>query len=245
MVKPLFRWTIGNPSLVGLEIFKESVKKTTQSLGINNFDWMICHNNLSEEQLKYIRKICDGKPIELKPQTPNDCPIPIQRPLKSMWKLCPPRMRLESHEIIIDNDVILSKPLEQIDEFLQSNKIIWLDEPNRCFGKYDDILDKSMVYNSGIIGLPPFYEFARNLVKTWIKYDAFEQLDYCDEQGLVALTLKDEDKIIINRMEIQLVCPYDTGMNFKNAKGYHFIVANRLDKHEGWDWYKRSKIKII
>ena len=63
MSKPLFRFTVGPCIPQGLEVLKESVKKTTATLGIDAFDWMICHNGLSEDEQAQLSDMTKDLPI--------------------------------------------------------------------------------------------------------------------------------------------------------------------------------------
>ena len=65
MPKPLFRWTCGSCLQQGLDILAESINRTTKALGIDNFDWAICYNNLFREDLAFIQKAIGDKPIQL------------------------------------------------------------------------------------------------------------------------------------------------------------------------------------
>ena len=75
MKKPLFRWTVGNCLPQGLEVLAESFKKTTQSLGVNQFDWVVCWNGLSQENLDFLKKAAEGIPILFFEQNWSLCPI--------------------------------------------------------------------------------------------------------------------------------------------------------------------------
>jgi len=65
MTKPLFRWTCGSCLQQGLDILAESINRTTKSLGIHNFDWVICYNNLYRDDLAFLQKAIGDKPIQL------------------------------------------------------------------------------------------------------------------------------------------------------------------------------------
>ena len=120
--KALFRWTLGNPSELGFKIFEESLVVTMQALVAETFDWVVCYNNLDEHQFKRLCLIVKETPIKLFQQLQKDCPV-SQQNLGSLWKLCPPRLRMMSHEIIMDNDVVIWKRPPEIDEFLESSKV--------------------------------------------------------------------------------------------------------------------------
>jgi hypothetical protein len=54
MAKPLFRWTIGHCLQQGLDILVESFDKTLQALGEDKFDWYVCYNGLTVEQVRFL-----------------------------------------------------------------------------------------------------------------------------------------------------------------------------------------------
>ena len=156
MSKPLFRWTVGNVLPQGLEILSESINRTTQTLGLDSWDWAICYNGLTKEDVDHLSEVIDGRPIRLIAQNWATCPVNdnCQSPRRkdgsyeydgkrcdgTMWKVCPARMRMDSHEIIMDNDIVLLKKFPQIDEWLsQSSKTLILEEPIRFYGKYDSL----------------------------------------------------------------------------------------------------------
>ena len=104
-----------------------------------------------------------------------------------MWKVCPARMRMDSHEIIMDNDIVLLKKFPQIDEWLsQTSKTLILEEPIRFYGKYDSLLPADGPFlNSGFMGMPPGYDFGAEISKSWKQYGSYENLSQADEQGLL------------------------------------------------------------
>ena len=140
MAKPLFRWTTGPCLQQGLDILAESMVRTTAALGINNFDWVVCHNGLNRENLQFLQKAAGDLPIQFMAQSWAACPINDNcgsprrkdgsfewngnRCSGTLWKVCPARLRIESHEIVMDNDiVILKKDGTRIEYKKQYNKV--------------------------------------------------------------------------------------------------------------------------
>jgi hypothetical protein len=258
----LLRWTIGGVSQQGLHIFKQSLVKTIAALGTEFFDYMICYNNINFNDLEFAKCIYDK--ILFHEQNWQDCPIPhrevsikkngvIEKDTNifggSLWKLCPPRIRQETHEIILDNDLIINKRFQELDRFLSSTRTLLLSENIPFFGRYDSCFTANEAYNSGLIGLPPGYDFSSDLLETWRMLGEFPDLSYSDEQGLVCFVLKNTDPIVIasnkiveihqqgqrnihNGVEVHKV--YD----FNNKEsGIHFVEANR-NAHKPWKYYK-------
>jgi hypothetical protein len=264
MVKPLFRWTIGPCLQAGKHTLKESILKTSEALGRDKFNWMVCYNGINVEELEFVESLLPG--ITLYGQNWNDCPIPDnEQSIKtdsgeiskechivggSLWKLCPPRLSPYTHEIIIDNDLIIKKPLKAIEEFLAStDKVLLLSERMRFYGRYDHLFDKDEFYNSGLIGLPPYFDFASKLLLAWKNSGFLKNLSYGDEQGLVTFVLKNSNPIIVHSDEVVELHAqgYRTifhgeemhkGYDFsKNDYAYHFTELNR-NTHKPWLTYR-------
>ncbi|MCK9458353.1 MAG: hypothetical protein M0R80_01765 [Proteobacteria bacterium] len=255
ILKPIFRWTIGRPSRVGFHIFEESVIQTINALGRDNFDWFVCYNNLTEAQLDRLREVAKIHLLTLYEQKICDCPL-SQENLGTLWKLCPARIRIESYEIIMDNDVVICKHLPEIDDFLGGKRCLCLDEPTRYFGRYSCYLPKTKKYNSGLIGLVPGHDFQKDICRVWRKYGELENLNSADEQGLLALVFLHKDQITISKDKIlelhpneihldsKVCCSYKN-FNMNNFDGYHFVESNRNQFHRGWNYYNLIKSNRI
>lgn len=253
-MKPLFRFTVGACLQQGLDILVESLNKTIKTLGENTFDWYICYNALNAEQIRFL--INNVKNVTLFAQNWADCPIPDicwspQRPDGSfewngnitggtLWKVAPPRLRMESHEIIMDNDIILLKKFHQIDEFLKSSdKVLLLEEPIRFYGRYDKLLPSNPYFNSGFIGLPPMYDFGADIKKIWEEHGKLEYLSQADEQGLLTYCLSRQPNIRIHKEQLKEILARDFNFTIDGSEeGLHFTQANKIQNHKAWKKYK-------
>src|SRR5688572_12825908 len=103
-MKPLARWTVGKVTNTGMEILRESVRVFGRIYP--EFDRVVCYNNV-ERPAGF-----DG----LYEQMATDLPYPLLGPdadpgeggsPASGWKLCPPRLRPEAHELWLDNDIVV------------------------------------------------------------------------------------------------------------------------------------------
>jgi hypothetical protein len=274
MNKPLFRWIIGDVEPEGFSVLSESIRNILKFYK-NEFDFLICSNAINLNSKLMLQKISQRFNVEIHEQSWDELPIDQSFIFKksnsirdgTFWKLCPSRMRLKSHEIICDNDVVFTKPINSIKEFLEKNVVLMMKEDAFCVGKYFNLFKEKENYNSGLYGLPPNYDFEKELKKTWEENGKYNELLWRDEQGLVTSTLKKNEHIIISSDEIihlfnQGRCfSYDfkliqenkiksrimQDMNFKdfkfsnNEKGYHFLGVNR-EKHNKWLEYKRRSI---
>lgn len=259
MTKPLFRWTVGPCLPQGLDVLGESIQKTTAALGIDTFDWMICHNGLEQEQVDTIKGHVGDLPIVLFEQnwemaaTPDD--EDWANPRRSngsfewngnkcggtMWKVCPPRMRMETHEIVMDNDIILLHKFPQIDYFLKMpNMALILEEPIRFYGRFDAVFpDSGPFLNSGFMGFPPGYDYGQEIMRVWKEHGELKNLSQADEQGLLTYTLSRLPSVRVKKEQMMevLARDFDTEPTGRE-QGIHFTQANRIPKHVCWKKYK-------
>jgi hypothetical protein len=257
MSKPLFRFTVGSCLQQGLDILAESINRTTRSLGFDNWDWAVCHNGLNSENLEFLQGIIGDRPIYVMSQSWAVCPVPdhCQTPRRrdgsfewngnkcggTLWKVCPARMRMETHEIIMDNDVVLLKKFPQIDEWLaQTDKILGLEEPVRFYGRYDPLLPPDPPYlNSGFMGFPPGYDFGSAIFENWVRHGRYMNLTQADEQGLLTYTLSQQPNIRIRADQMIEVLHRDFRTKLTGREqGIHFTQANRIPNHHQWGKYQ-------
>lgn len=256
MAKPIFRWTIGDCLQQGLDILVESIHRTTKALGIDNFDWVVCYNGLNKTTLQSIQNNIGNKPVQFIAQSWATCPIDdnCQTPRRqdgsfewngtrcggTLWKVCPPRLRMETHEIVMDNDIVLLKKFPQIDEFLKSNKVLILEEPIRFYGRYDCLFPKDDIcLNSGLMGFPPGYDYGKAILETWQRYGSYNNLSQADEQGLLTYTLNQQESIRISKDQMVEVLHRDFKTQITGREeGIHFTQSNRIPNHCCWQKYK-------
>lgn len=259
MPKPLFRWTIGNVLSQGLDILCESIERTTRALGIDLWDWAICYNGLTKEDVDQIVSVIDNRPIRLIAQNWMTCPIidhcQFHTPKRkdgsyeydgkkcggTLWKVCPARMRMDAHEIIMDNDIVVLKKFDQIDEWLsQKSKTLILEEPIRFYGKYDGLFPEGEAFlNSGFMGMPPGYDFGKEIDKYWKQNGSYENLSQADEQGLLVYTLNQQPNIRVRKDQMIEVLHRDMKTKITGQhQAYHFTQANRIPNHHAWGKYK-------
>jgi hypothetical protein len=283
-MKPLYRWTIGDVSKKGLEVFEYAVRFTQRALK-NNFDYAVCSNAIDPNAILSIKKISNKYGLHLHESDWQEFPlppeiIPIENYSKSpigiprgrqgsFWKMCPARLRIESHEIIADNDLIVCNMTNHFEEFLNSKKTLVLQEDARNLGKYGHLFGENETFNSGLMGLPPGYDFADEIKKRWIETGSFCPLLSRDEQGLLTYTLKMHPHIVVNNKS--LLNLFSEGLakkfiyeeikengthtlaiikvedfypiNFYSFQtGYHFLNINRFPSHKMWEVFKNQTI---
>ena len=285
MAKPLFRWIMGNTSHLGPDVLKESVKMSLKVFGKESFDWIICSNATSPQIVNQINSISSQYNVPVVQSSWEDFPLdPSIIPQKydideahgipsgdrqgSFWKMCPPRMRVETHEIVIDNDLVFLKKLPQIKEFLSSQKTLLSQEDAHSVGKYFKFFKKNEIYNSGLMGFPPHYDLEEKLKEGWERLGSFQPLLSRDEQGLLTSVLTEHPHIVVTKGLIVHALPQGrtkhaeykiinehgqpakiiTRMNYESVKftshnyGYHFLGINRTDSHPVWEEYIKRNI---
>jgi hypothetical protein len=207
----VFRINIGNISkqgLISLKLLIESIRKFYP-----DFKVALCSNK---------EVIIDGIDFFFT-QTGKELPIPPIEGFSVHWKLYPPRLFDDSHEITIDNDIIFLKRSKKIDLFLNSTcSCLAYEGLYGLYGIYEVICPIKI--NSGIYGFPPNFDFNSKVLSLLNS----EWKDYFDEQGLVAKILSKEKSFIITQEEIPIFESEDiTSMNFNNIDGIHFVGLNR------------------
>lgn len=250
-------------------MLRSSVRHAIQALGEDNFDWLICHNGIDLSALK--TPSC----VRFHQQNWSDCPIPNQTasPFEpngpaildtrkcwgSLWKLCPPRLAPDRHEIILDNDLVLFRTFDTLNEFLTHEIPLIASSHVRFFGRYETLFDPKVALSSGFIGLPPNYDFGCRLHRSWLEHGEFPDLTYADEQGLVAKTLSENEHLVastkdvceciwsgvpttmspdktrvlvsdIERLRKEFFAPPEK----RSFAACHFVQANRQSRHRGW-----------
>lgn len=263
-MKPIFRWTIGNTSNIGFECLKTSIRSMLK-LYKDRFDYFICFNNVN---VQILREIIGCKKIRLIKQTWNDCPLPLcekENRYTSLWKFCPARLNINCHEIVCDNDIVIINKISKIDEFLNEKKILLVEDPLKCQGKFRNLFEDGEKYNAGFVGLPPGYDLVKAMYFIWDENCRPKIINNDDEQGLVTAALKKEEFIKISKEEMMLVHSngstlffgYNKETNKNNFSfkpvnffesdifAYHFVGLNR-EIHNHWGLFKVDmKNKII
>lgn len=255
--KNIFRWTVGGfSSWTGLEVLKESVRLTQETLGKDKFDWFVCYNNMDKRFLK-------GLNAELWEQKWSDLPLPLpenkeldSRAKNAIWKVSPARINVDVREIICDNDLILYNDFRDLKNFLKYDDcVLLLDDPLRFFGRFSHLLPNNIQLNSGFIGLPAGYKFGDELSSYWKSHDSMPIDGLDTEQGFIMSTLYNSPlrKIIIDRKTIVELHPDGLWRGWHDANhgqryqftgkeaGIHFVEINRVPEHLPWQDFKNFK----
>ena len=276
-MRRIFRWTIGDCSEIGISILEHSIRSAKKLL--TDFEFYVCLNSDSCK----VEKICLKNKVELVKPNWNSFPLPeniipkeydlnsksgIPRGRQgSFWKLCPPRLDINSYEIVCDNDLILKKIPSEINDFLKSDVPFISEEVVYSLGKYTKYLSKP--YNSGLYGLPPNYDFGKELFLKWEETGSMNPLLSRDEQGLIALTITSKnfinipeyktcflfhegepekacyDQIKENGFDCLTVKTISYSKSKMNKDVLHFLGANRKKFHFYWNQYELNRLRFL
>jgi len=248
--KPIVRWTFGPFSKTGHDILRYSVKLFQREYN-DEFDLFICVNNLSEEEINLVTNDSVFKNCKflIQDESSNKLNMKISGPA---WKLVPPRLNINTHEIVIDNDLVLFKRSKYIEDFLNGDHIISTKSSIRSYGNLDRYVGDFLI-NTGLLGFPPKFDFKKYLdkkIRYILKVNHSKIKHYnlhFNEQGLVAMVFQDLDPIVIPLEEINVCwsqpivwpcgCPRKVDV-YKAKSGLHFVGAN-YSEVSYWNEYKK------
>jgi hypothetical protein len=153
------------------------------------------------------------------------------------WKLIPARLRPESHELWIDNDIVITDRIKKIDDWLVGSTGLIGTGFNRDYGRFAKTMpDVTLAYCAGMFGLPPGFDLETKIVEVV----GNRTITGFDEQGLVVrivtgidnfLTLEQKDMALLSerwRPKVMRGFPH----------GLHFARVNRFDFHHSWRAYR-------
>ena len=231
-MRPLWRWTIGEVSEVGWEIFSESVRQAVKVYP--EFDFVICHNNLSLEEVIFLKKW--GVPLHS-----QKFEYPFQYCEKNQtdysWKLVPPRLRMDAHELWVDNDLVIRDRIPEIDQWLvsQTTMISASKEVISRYGRFTDSIDPWIKCCAGFFGLPPGFDLEARINEL-----CMEPLVNYDEQGLVTkIVTGTTGWIEVDFENLKMLGswnPERIGMPHRLPPGVHFVGSNRAKTKEWKPW---------
>jgi hypothetical protein len=239
-IKPIIRWTIGNAlTNSSYEILSNSIKNIIK-LYKNEFEYFVCYNDVNVEETNKIKK--KFKKVNFLEQKWDDCPLALEKPDEtnaltnqklngSFWKICPPRLNKNTHEIILDNDLIFIKKPRIIQKFLlEKNKNLIIEDSNtnieQTLGSYAGLLtNKKQGYNSGIIGLSPNYDFKKEIIKNF-QANNKKKLDYAEEQGLLMYTLLQTSPLIGSSKDFVGLHPEHINKNCISRENIEILKLN-------------------
>jgi hypothetical protein len=223
--KPILRWTIGNSDKINLNLLSRSIKQMTL-LYAERFELFVCFNG--DFKVENFEKRSTGAVKLLKQEPIGGLPYPRG----CTWKLYPPRLNIQVHEIFIDHDFVLVKRMDEIEHFLNSSdKFLCIEDRSRAYGpNFDEQIPQGFEINSGLFGLPPGFDMGKqmSLVDKWSSH--------FDDQGFIAKQMFDKRKIMINR---KISTCFDILNINEEYCAYHFMKQNRKK------FWRRFKMGLI
>lgn len=218
-MKPLARYTISQCSEEGFAALSHSVKLFKEIYP--EFDIVICYNNLNKNGLDFVKSLNTNLLDQI-----NYKNSLIYEPWDATWKLYPPRLRLNSHELIIDNDLILYDRLPAIDQFLNSQDLFIITTAHfNGYGNYSSIVNSNIWTNSGLIGLYPGYNL-QDKINMFLKlYPATRWKSHNDDEAVLTYLMLKENYLLIPLNHIyscNVRNPFRLG-----EYGSHFVSLNK------------------
>lgn len=214
-------------SAQGIECLVHSIEQWVRLFG-DVFDRIVCFNGeLPDELLGLnVEFIDQSKHLDSLPCTPCD----------TFWKFFPPRIRRESHELILDNDVVIYKS-NLIERFLRSEELMVSQSHKHFYGRFHSVLEPGILVNTGFIGLPPGYDLQQKLSMVLKLYPFLYLTDHCDDQGAFICACRKQLKLV--PMEELYVCNprTDFAAYRLGTCGTHFAGLN-LGSSQYWEQYK-------
>jgi len=162
------------------------------------------------------------------------------------WKLYPPRLFPDDHELCIDNDIVFLDPIQEIDRFYTGDCTLVLEGSSRTYGRFERCVPVGYQINSGVYGMPPGFNLQKYIdffVREEWEENAYGQhaaSKTFDEQGLVAVSLLSYGKFVIIPQQTLTNCEH----HLVPGKALHFVSLNRNELHEPFRIFKSSLNKI-
>ena len=239
METPLVRWTIGPVSSLGFECFRHSLASFLRHF---EAEIVVCYN-CSFEQIAWITK--EHPAIRLVDQSEYlNNPI---RPAGVAWKLYPPRLDINRHELSIDNDIVFNAEIPQLSAFFKGHHTLLLEDWSRTYGRFEKHVPADYRINSGLYGMPPGFNLDRYchfyLRDQWEMnaVGEYKESKTFDEQGLIALSLLDHPNFVIIPNTVITNCE----RQYVEGAGHHFIGVNRKEQHRPFMLYRASQRRLF
>lgn len=233
--RPLARWTVGDTTPDGFDCLRRSADSLTR---LYDVEVVVCYNGdsaITQEALRDFALI-DQRRFR---------GVLAPEPVGVAWKLYPPRLAPDRHELVIDNDLIVSRRLPELDAFFSGVRTLLLGENGRTYGRFGRHVPAGYGVNSGLYGMPPGFDFG-SFVRFYAG-GAWEENALAehrasrtfDEQGLVALALLSRPHLVI---------PAESVTNCEHrwvpGAGHHFVGLNRRAFHRPYREYVASLRKL-
>jgi hypothetical protein len=245
-MKPLARWTLGPVTATGKKILRESVKLFAKAHP--EFDRVVCYNHVEASELVDLSNLA-----ELVEQSANAVPCDLSLPSNDPdeatgcgWKLSPPRLRLDAHELFLDNDLVIRERLLEIEAWLGGNSGIIAEglHRRRMFGVFDKHIGAHIHACAGLAGFPPGFDIQEQIVN----YSPFlcgKSFGGYDEQGMTTAMITNMAHYILVPLTTCHIAEDHQIFPDKMPRAVHFTGANRKEWHRGWSAYLSWPLRKI
>jgi hypothetical protein len=143
------------------------------------------------------------------------------------WKLAPVRVFPHSHELSLDNDVILWNLPPAIEAWLHCpdpGACLMAADLRSALGQFSGMCNHQAL-NSGIRGLPPGFDMESKLRETLSKTGITLQSEL-DEQGLQAAVLLHSRLFVVSTADVSICSPFPDHQHHLGRCGAHFVGLN-------------------
>ncbi len=228
------RWTVGDVSSRGWEALRLSIHCAFRLFG-PQARYSVCVNTVPLAQAQARTGAVPGL-ISWHAVTADDIPPALRPHLDPHmaegvgWKLIPPRLFPDRHELSLDNDCLLWALPPAVGEFLdRTDAVLMAEDVDRCLGQFQDAPVVGAV-NSGIRGLPPGFALLPALLP-WLTGKVLRS--ELDEQGLQAAAL--QPSLRVRTDEVTICSPFWPRNPELGSCGAHFVGLN--SKNIPWNYY--------
>lgn len=234
------RWTIGDVHDRGFAALRLSLLGAWKLFGEAAI-YTVCVNTVPASQAA-AKVGAVPQELEWKQVTQGDLPSCVLRRLDTgmaegvAWKLAPARIHTHLHELALDNDCILWRRPDAMQHWLSSDSAFLIAEDVCCaLGQFASDIKEPR--NSGIVGLPPSFDYERALGGVLARRPVPLSSEL-DEQGLQAATLSHSGPcLVVPTKDVTICSPFHPGTPNLGRCGAHFVGLNT--HHIPWDYFDR------
>lgn len=243
--RPVIRWIKGD----GLDddVTKSAIGQATRLFG-NRCDYCLCTQGIDAARVRSILEWA-AEPVDWWPVTPADNP-PLAAALERAdcpperfgywWKWFPERVRPDGPEWILDGDMVVTAAPKWFDRWAAGRDGLRVSQDDKeglhIYGRYADLVHRTLRLYSGLVSLPPGYRYLPHLLAVLDRrplaagHDG--RSDMC-EQGVVAATFQRGRPTPIPLHEFPFGRAFEAELDYGlagdkgRAWGYHFGHAFR------------------
>lgn len=214
------RWNIGAGSEEGDQALRQSIACWRREFK-EDCHYAVCYNSRNTPIVPdWVACYSQEKWI-------TSLPLP---PTGPAWKLYPARLFDNMHELVIDNDVVITSIPPLIEKWLSQGGLLCSQAYKRNYGQFDNRVPKNVLINSGILGFPPGFDFHQEIVRMIREVGLKSWESHFCEQGCVASIFSEQGYTQLSLDDISVGVPEE---EFKIGRhGIHFVGLNAT--HSAW-----------